>query len=205
MSVSLILDLKLLLGAKHIVKSLLLISVSISVRTREKNLFWENVTVSAIDILDVEPLTSQGARFQVLSASQSQSIVLEPHVYCSAPTTDLWEPEALTQLTWWSQSKVSGLHKARPPGGMWTQKTRMTWRGASSMWVAFTKQGLPQECGHRKREGCWTFLETHPLIKRKPRVDWKVHLKYQSCIQSFGQWILNISPMSNFGLQFQNQ
>lgn len=39
MSVSLILALKLLLGAKHTVKSLLLISVSISVRTREENLF----------------------------------------------------------------------------------------------------------------------------------------------------------------------
>lgn len=64
MSVSLILDLKLLLGAKHTVKSLLLISVSRCVRTREKNLFWENVTVSAIDVLDVEPLTSQGAGLQ---------------------------------------------------------------------------------------------------------------------------------------------
>lgn len=66
MNVSLILDPKLLSGAKHTVKSLLLLSVSICVRTREKNLCWENVTVSATDVLDVEPLTSQGAGLQVL-------------------------------------------------------------------------------------------------------------------------------------------
>lgn len=102
-------------------------------------------------------------------------------------------------------SKLSGLHKARPPAGMWTQKTQMTWRGVSPKWVAFTEQGLPQESGHRKHEGCWTFLETCTLIKRQPSVDWKVHLEYQSCIRSFAQWILNISPRSNFALQYQNQ
>lgn len=74
MSVSLILDLKLLLGAKHTVKSLFLLSVSMCVRTREKTLFWENVTLSATGVLDVELLTSQGAGLQCFQhhrASQS--------------------------------------------------------------------------------------------------------------------------------------
>lgn len=70
MNVSLILDPKLLSGAKHTVKSLLLLSVSICVRTREKNLCWENVTVSATDVFDVEPRQAREPGFRYFSITE---------------------------------------------------------------------------------------------------------------------------------------